>query len=511
MEKKLFVPESEVIQEKCGIVGIYNPADTSEHVTLGLSATEGVWHRGQQGLGVAMQTQRGLLKEVRRGATMQEVFTSELRDKFNGHNKADWSLYHCIYGTAGGYGDENLQPIIVDTPYGTATIVHNGQFVGELSPKQEEDPRKGVSDTYLFAQLLAIAEGDSWEERILSTIDKAKGAYSLIIGVEDKLFVARDQFGIRPLVLGKIGNGWIAASETIALSKLKIPTQRAVKNGEVIRIDENGLKTIREGSRGSGNFCDFEWAYFSRPDSLWPTSESQFNSPEEWLSFLVFRERCGEIMAREHPMNLDFVVGVPDSGVAFGTGYANALRIPYRQVVLRDHYKVEDEQRTFMNDKNLGEIGVRVTNKLSVVEDPRIWEGKVVGIADDTIVRSNVSKALTKVLQYLGAKEIHWFAGFPPVIETCHLGVSMRKRLELVAARNNGDVKAIAREIGATSVNYISPEGFLRAKNDNSFVLPEDPKEIFLANGGCGGCVTGLYPISKDGLIFEGPRVKVSV
>lgn len=507
LEREILVTEfDKPVQRGCGIVAIHNSGDSiSKRLDAGLLAVEGVWHRGQQGLGTALQTQEGIKNHVKRG-TMEELFP-DFRSEFNGSltGETPWGLFHCIYGTSGGYNSENLQPIVVNTPNGQIAVVHNGQFVGELVDNGSGELREGVSDTYLFTQMLAKEEGNSWEERILRALEKAKGAYALAIGVKDKIFLARDEFGIRPLVIGKMGDGWIAASETLALDKVGVPPLRTVKAGEIIRIDGNGLDVIREGN-GPENFCDFEDAYFSRPDSLRPPYENGSDSdhPENWKSFLAFRQKCGEILATERPIKgADFVVGIPDSGIDFATGYANALGIPYIPAIKRDHYNADDIKRVFM-EYGRHDIKRRATKKLSIVPDPYLWKDKVVVVCDDSIIRGTVSEAIIKQLFRLGVKEVHWMLGFPKVMFGCHLGVDMRTREELIAARNDGDEIRIAQEIGATSINYISNEGFNRAKKlSGNINIPNDPKEIFLANGGCGGCVTGLYPISREGVIYQ--------
>jgi len=511
-------------QKGCGVIGIHypTPVDISELVIPGLSAIRGVWHRGQQGFGGGVQTESGLQKYVKRG-TIDEVLTPDLPEKFQGAGKAFWILLHSIYSTYGGQGLENMQPIEAKASDGsTAAVIHNGEFVNtdwmERQLKQTGTPiPEEASDTYLFTQILAQSQANSWEERILDTLSKVNGAYSLIIGAGEKLFIARDQFGIRPLVLGKIGEGWIAASETWALHKLGVRPEREVKPGEIIRLDKSGLRIIQEGLSGPGNLCDVEKAYFMMPTSTGPTHEdgSDADHPENWVSNESFRERCGEILAEEKPIpSADFVVGVPDSGIAAAHGYANRLRLPYRPAIIRDHYDPNGRSRIFMRDDlmndlermiaDMSEMERMVLTKLIPIPERRIWEGKVVVVIDDTQMRGIVSKPITRVLFGLGAKEVHWGYAYPPVRYTCHLGTSLRNLQELIAARHNGDERKIAQETGATSVSYISPEGFNRAKTLSGIInVPEDPREIFLANGGCGGCVTGLHPISKEGVIYQ--------
>lgn len=490
--------------EKCGIVGFFTP-HLSHKLSLSLLAAAGLQHRGQHGAGVAMCTKRGLVKHTGNGL-LNEVFTKKVVEKLD--KPCLWTLVQLRYGTFGGYDPYNLQPCITHLKKDNCSIAvtHNGEFAAphkiRRKLKNKKIPRL-ANDTYLFTRLLAETEGNTWDEKVLSALDQVRGAFSLIIGIEDTLYVIRDIFGIRPLLIGKKGGGYIIASETHAFDKIGVKVWREIRRGEVLRINKNGAINIRDGLKNPGNYCDFEWAYFSRPDSLSPTREKAGDGqhPERWISYETFRERCGEILAREIPIKkARFVVGAPDSGFAVAMGYAKAAHLPYRQVIVRDHFDPNGLQRLFMRDDQMSQIGKKVLGKLSLVPDLNIWKDAVVVVGDDSIVRGNVSKKLTQAMFTLGAREVHWIIGFPPVAHPCHLGVSMRTGKELIAYRLNSDPKKIAKEVGATSVNYISPEGFIKARKLTSDVaMPKNPKEIFLANGGCAGCITGLYPVSKEG------------
>ncbi len=508
----IFNPEKP-LQERCGIVAIYNPTDNiAEQLNIALLAARGVWHRGQQGAGISMQTDSGIRKHTGTGS-FEQVFSEEKIKDLQREGINTWTLVHCRYGTSGGYQPENLQPITVTTRENDiVSIVHNGEFVNtpQMEKSISQKLPEGASDTYLFAQLLANQKGNNWDERVLNALKEVNGAYSLAIGINNELYLARDQFGIRPLVIGKIGGGWIAASETHALDKVGVAVTREIKRGEILKLNKDGMKTLQKGFDGKGNFCDFELAYFSRPDSLFPphTGFDESNHPETWRSVLSFREACGRMLAIESPIpNATFAVGIPDSGTAVTTGYANQLQIPYRQVILRDHYDPNGSSRLFQGDNAIEAIGGRVLGKLSIVADPEIWEDAIVVVGDDSIVRGNVSQKITASLFAQGAKEVHWISGFPQVRHPCHLGVSMRTQQELIAARNDGDSKKIAEEIGATSVHYISHVGFIKARlGYKNIVMPKNPREIFLANRGCGGCITGLYPISKEGVVYASSK-----
>lgn len=506
MRYKTRLHDDQKLQEKCGILAVYTQKP-SLNLSLALLAGAGLQHRGQNGAGLSMMTTKGLLKHTGNGL-LRDVFKKRVVARFN--KKSFWTMVHLRYGTFGGYEACNLQPTIAKSPQGeSVAVIHNGEFVADPIKKSLHHKKfpKGASDTYLFTEFLAAAKGKNWDEKIVNALSHVKGAYSLIVGVGNNLYIARDPFGIRPLVIGQLEKGgWIAASETFALNKISVPVIREIKKGEIIRIDGQGITTIKKGSSNPGNFCDFEWAYFSRPNSIAPTRErpDDRENPDRWISYSKFRERCGEVLARETPIkNASFVVGVPDSGLAVAAGYAKASKIPFSQLIIRDHFDPYGLHRLFMRDDQIKLIGKKVLGKLSLVPDRQIWKNAVVVIADDSIVRGNVSRRITKAIFALGAGEIHWVIGFPPVAHPCHLGVSMRSEKELIAHRFHSDPRKIARAIGATSVNYISPKGFITARKLSSKVrITENPKEIFLANGGCAGCITGLYPVSKEGEIY---------
>lgn len=511
-ERLIEVYEGEKISDHCGIVAYFNP-EAGPYIPTVLQAGYGVQHRGQQGAGLAFVRESGELVSYIRPGLISDIFTPELSFRENeirfGYNEGTTQvLLQTRYGSSGNYAETNLQPCLAETSDGQKiAVIHNGEFAVTQKLKELAGANlpEGVSDTLVFTQALARAPGKTIEEKIINLLSWVKGAYSLAIGTPDALYLARDPFGIRPLVLGKLDEGYIAASETHALNKVGAQIKREVRRGEIIRIDKDGLKVIKEGLNGGGALCSFEWIYFHRPDSLLPTFEKADDSDhlENWLSPAFFRYRCGEITADESPVpNASFVVGVPDSGTAFAAGLA-ARWVPLLPWVIRDHYDPNGGRNRIFQDSNLEEIGDRVLHKLSAIADPRIWEGKVVALGDDSIVRGNVSRRLTEVILALGAREVHWRVNrinFYP----CHLGVSTRTKEELIGAQCHMDLREIARRIGATSVAATSDLGVIRAlKPDSEIVIPEDPREIYLANGLCGGCVTGLYPVSRDGEVYQ--------
>lgn len=489
------------IQEKCGIVAIYNTVPTP-NIPFALLAAGGVQHRGMHGAGMAIKTAAKIILRKGKGL-FHEIFPKHLYKRYT--DNVRWVVLHCRYGTYGSYHVHNIQPCLIKLKNGEQIIAaHNGEFAGVNTMRQKLQRKidMNLSDTFVFTKLLAQQPGKTWDEKIVALLSGMTGSYNLIIGIGDTLYVARDSHGLRPLILGRHMNGWMVASETHAFDKVSAVIDREIKKGEILKINQTGVTMLQAESKATKHFCDFEWAYFSRPDSLLPGHKNtKADSKAQWISIGLFRERCGEIIAAEKPLqNASFVVGLPDSGIAVSIGYANALKLRYRQAIIRDHFDPNGNQRLFMRDDEKGTIGSKVLGKLSLIGDKQIWHNAVVVLGDDSIVRGNVSKKITEAVFSFGAKEVHWIIGFPPVQHACHLGVSMRSADELVAAKNGGDPVKIARDIGATSVNYISHRGFLKARLlSGSIQVPKDEREIFLRNGGCGGCITGLHPISPEG------------
>lgn len=493
--------------EKCGIVGVY-ARTYAPRTAIAIKAASGVQHRGQHGAGFAYLTEKGL-HTYKRDGLIKNIFTPSVVRDLNLPQR--WSLVHTRYGTSGDYSATNIQPCIITADDGSyVSVVHNGEFPAVEQMKQDSGIAfaEGASDTYIFARRLGQITGSNWATHIKQVLSTTTGAYSLMITVGQELFAARDIHGIRPLFLGTVGDAWILASETHAFDKVGASFVREIGCGEILHFTPERVSTIQKKTDAKRHFCDFEWAYFARPNSRF--SRQMNGKPEEdeenLLSVYAFREQCGQIMAQEAPIpNADVVIGIPDSGLAFASGYAQKLQVPHQHLIIRDHFDTEGSSRLFMRDDDKQGIGSKVLGKLSMIPDRYLWEGKTVVLCDDSVVRGNVSAQITKAVFGFGAKAVHWVIGFPPVRHRCHLGVSIRTHDELIAVQTNGDTKEIARQIGATSVTYISYKGFIRARLPKGTKLKNAPPEdIFLANGGCGGCLTGKYPVSKSGRPYGG-------
>lgn len=496
----------EKLQEYCGLVAVLLHHPSPKALAYVGTASVGVQHRGQDRSAICAYSTNGGIRRASHTGLVRELLVNKRKMNTLG-SEALWALLHCRYGTDGDYSEKNTQPFVVHNPYLDIRLAigHNGQIAQE--PLRETVTGKiphGVSDTYLLAHYLSQLSAQNQDELVLKALEKTKGAYAMIIATNDTLYAGKDEFDLRPLVIGALpdNEGYIIASETYALDKVNAPILRELQRGEVLRVNSDGIQTIREGLPGPGTSCSFEYAYFRHPNSRFPTHEVGFetDAPQNWPTIMDFRRQCGEQLGLEYPLDLDIVTGVPDSGLALATGYSEATQIPFRLLFTRDHYSVNG--RTFLHS-NLSEIAQMVKRRLMPIKSS--LKGMKIGITDDSIVRGNVSRVLNEALWELEAAEIHWLVGFPQVKYPCHLGVSMRDPQTQIAHVAQGDNQEIARRINATAVHYISIEGFLKKLHLLEYAIqrPLDPDEIALVNHLCMGCVTGKYPISKEGIVYQ--------
>ena len=431
--------------------------------------------------------------EHRQDGLIKNIFISPVSLMFQTKNK--WGIVQCRYGTNGNYDCSNNQPCLTTDKFGTRiTVAHNGEFVGTEKYKENPD----MSDTRVFTNFLAKSEGKNWDEKITRVINKMKGAFSLVIGIEDNLYIARDEYGIRPLVIGKINDGFVLASETPALDNVQAELWREIKPGEISKISDKGLEAIKEGSLSKKSECIFEFPYTRSPHSLY------CNKQGKWESIYEFRQRSGKYLAeqfKEKKLEVDFVLGIPESGIPIAEGFHNELGVPINNVIMKkpSQYYLDLPTRTFMDDKQMESISTKVMQKLSFVPDRKIYKGKRIVCVDDSVVRSSTSKIIVEKLMSLGAKSVDWVSGLPMVVNSCYLGISIRSKEELIAFQKHSDTREIAKAIGVRSITFITPENIIRAANNGEFIPSENIKDIFRVNGFCGGCLGGLYPVDQNG------------
>ena len=490
-----YVPriEEEKPGHECGIGLIYTFDKTSKKDAL-IAVGHALQHRGQNGAGIMSSE----MQVPKAGAGLLEK-ALPLEDQALLDEPSYWAMIHLRYGTSGGYSPENLQPIHFNAVNGDTGVVEvNGNNPLMEGVRQARGLPTEWSDTRIAVHLLSESTSSNWDEAVLtfSELEEvAEGANNMFIGVGDSVYIIRDKYGLHPFVYGKYGEdeGMVFASETVAFQKLGIEPIGEVPPGSVIKLTPQGMTVLKEGTTEQGNACIFEPAYFSGPNSH---IADRNLPPEEWMSVMRFRTRCGETVADESPVpHADFIVGMPDSGWPFTNGFSNRMKIPTIPGLIRSHYN-GDSVRTFMNDDQMAAIPAMVRGKIMPVMDSHIWQDKVVVVCDDSLVRGNNSREISEMLWKLGVAEIHWRFGFPQVRFPCPLGVSFRSREELAAAIANGDNETIAKLIGVKSVGFISNEGIIQAASDEQLNLYSSGTDrVFLDNGWCGGCVTGKYPI----------------
>lgn len=456
------IPESDdKPHEECGIVGAYVPGESIARTTFfGLFALQ---HRGQESAGIATSEGDEIHLKAKMGLVSQ-VFREETIAGLPGH----LGIGHTRYSTMGGSKEYNAQPLKAEGQRGQIAVGHNGNVINAAALRVEMAEEFGstfekTSDTEVIAELFAKAPGNDWFEVSSYAMRRLKGAYSLAIMTKDKLIAVRDPLGIRPLCLGSLNGGWVVASETAALDNLGAEFVRELENGETLVIDENGVTSkIWSGARKAHAMCVFEQIYFARPDSIL-NGELAYET----------RQRLGAEVYREHPVDADIVVGIPDSSTPHAVGLAAAAKIPYAEAIIRNRYV----GRTFIEpDQKARAQGVQT--KFNVMRG--VVEGKRLLVVDDSIVRSTTITRVINMLRHAGAAEVHVRVASPPIKSTCHFGVDMATLSELIAA--NMELDEITKYIGADSLAYLSVDGLLRAVRA--------PKNSY-----CTGCFTGNYPI----------------
>ncbi len=457
--------------EECGVFGIYAPGEDVARLTFfGLYALQ---HRGQESAGIATSDGEHLSIRTRIGLVSQ-AFTEDDLKLLPGHI----AVGHARYSTQGSSNARNAGPMVSQSPIGPLAVAHNGNLTNSMILREEleEAGERFVTttDSEILTRLIAVTPGITMAEKIRRAMARMVGAYSLCILCEDRILAVRDPLGVRPLCIGKLAGHWVVASESCALMTIGAEFVREVLPGEILEIDEGGLHSHLPLSPHRHAMCLFELIYFARPDSIIHGQRLH-----------LVRQRMGEQLAREQPVDADVVVGLPDSAIPAAIGYARASGIPYTEALIKNRYI----GRTFIQpDQRLREVGVAL--KFNAL--PEVLEGKRVVLIDDTIVRGTTSKPIVNMLRQAGATEVHMRVHAPPMMWPCYLGVDLARRDELIAARMS--VPEIGRYIGADSIGYLTLEGLIEAIN-----VP--------GAGFCTGCLTGSYPVpvqlEMDKLVLE--------
>ena len=451
------------IHEECGVFGIYSPvpADLAPLARFGLYALQ---HRGQESAGIALNDD-GVFRACRGVGLVNEVLSSE---KLEALGQGNIAVAHVRYATTGADNLRNVQPLIINHHKGSMALAHNGNLTNAFELRTALEQRGSIFHTTTDSEVIAyVIVGQrlccgSIESAVCAAMDVIHGAYSLVISSPTKLIAARDPHGFRPLCLGRRADGSVvAASESCALDAVGAAFLRDVEPGEVVMVDENGLHSDRSHcGRSRRSLCVFEYIYFARPDSVL-----------DGKSVCLARQRAGEFLAQEHPVEADVVVGVPDSGLDAAIGYARASGIPYAIGLTKNKYV----GRTFIAPtQSERETGVNL--KLNPIRS--VIEGKRVVLIDDSIVRGTTCRRTVELLRRAGAKEVHMRISAPPFIAPCFYGTDIDSADGLIA--NHHTVPEIAKLIGADSLGYLSLE-------HAGLLTGED-------SGFCMACFSGDYP-----------------
>src|ERR1700712_405481 len=474
-------PQDRGPQDACGVFGVWAPGEGVAKLTYyGLYALQ---HRGQESAGIAVSNGRQILVYKDMGLVSQ-VFDESTLAALQGH----LAIGHSRYSTTGASTWHNAQPTFRPTADGSLALGHNGnltnprelqQLIAEMPAERNEldiSARKletSTNDTSLVTALRAYHPDSSLEERAAELLPKLKGAYSFVWMDENTLYAARDPQGIRPLVLGRLERGWGVASETAALDIVGASYVRAIEPGEMVAVDEHGLRT-RRFAEAAPKGCLFEFAYPARPDTR--ISGQRIHS---------VRVEIGRRLAHDFPADADLVIPVPESGTPAAIGYAEASGIPYGTGLVKNSYV----GRTFIQpSQTIRQLGIRL--KLNPLRD--VIEGKRLVVVDDSIVRGNTQRALVRMLREAGAREVHVRISSPPVKWPCFYGIDFATRAELIA--NGLTTDEICRSIDADSLSYISLDELVEATT-----VPADSL--------CRACFDGVYPVKLPEPEFLGKHL----
>lgn len=449
------------LKEECGVFGVFGHDHAPDLTYYGLHALQ---HRGQESAGIVVSDGKKFSHHKGMGL-LTEAFSNDQLSGLVGQH----AVGHVRYGTAGESDLQNAQPMIFNYKSGKLALAHNGNLVNAKQIKRYLEQQGSIfqttSDTEVIAHLIARSAYSDIEDAVKEALSMIKGAYALLMMTDNKIIAALDPNGLRPLSIAKIGEQYVFSSETCAFDVVGAEYLREVEPGEMIVIDNEGLRSMRFSSQSQRSICSFEYIYFARPDS---------NIDE--INVHLSRKELGKQLAKEYPVEADVVTGVPDSSISAAIGYAEATGIPYELGLIKNRYV----GRTFIQpNQELRAQGVRM--KLSAVR--KVVEGKRVVMIDDSLIRGTTSNRIVRMLREAGATEVHVRISSPPVIDSCYYGIDMSTRSELIAA--NKSVKEIEEQIGADSLSFLSIDGMIEgiARDDSS------PNR-----GHCLGCFTSKYP-----------------
>lgn len=452
---------SSEMKEECGVFGVFNHPKAADLTYYGLHALQ---HRGQESAGIVVSNGKSF-KHHRGMGLVTQVFTRNVLDGLHGN----MAIGHVRYSTSGESLLQNAQPLVFKYIEGDLAVAHNGNLVNARIERnvlqQQGSIFQTTTDTEIIAHLIARSKKKHFSEAAPDTLTRLDGSFALLIMTEKQMLIALDRHGLRPLSLGRIGDAIVVASETCALNAVDAKFWRDVEPGEWLLLDENGIQTGRFAQKEELSLCSFEFVYFARPDSV-----------IQGRSVLSIRKELGQILAKEHPIQADVVVAVPDSSIPAAIGFSQQSGIPYEMGLIKNPYT----GRSFIEPtQELRELAVRL--KLSAVQE--VLEGKRIVLVDDSIVRGTTSKRIVQLLRQAGAKEVHVRISSPMVRNPCFYGIDMPTKEELFANALEHE-QAMGQAIGADTLAFLSTEGLLEAVDVN---LAETSTR-------CIACFSGAYP-----------------
>ncbi|MBI1822724.1 MAG: amidophosphoribosyltransferase [Nitrospirae bacterium] len=459
------------MHEECAVFGIYNHPEAAKMTYLGLYALQ---HRGQEGSGIVSSNGKDF--HIEKGVGLvSDIFTQESLKKLPG----TMAIGHNRYSTFGGNTLKNVHPLMVNYALGTLAMAHNGNLTNAHILRDELEAYGAIFqstvDSEVIVHLIAHSKGDTLIQRMTDALSRVSGAFSLVFLSEEGLIGVRDPYGVRPLSLGKLREGYVIASESSAFDLIEAEYIREIAPGEIVLINEKGVNSYSPFQQSPHAFCIFEHIYFAKPDSF-IFGENVY----------AVRKRLGLELAREFPVSADVVIPVPDSGTSAALGYSLGSGIPYEYGLIRNHYV----GRTFIEpEQSIRHFGVKI--KLNAVKE--VLKGKRVIVIDDSLVRGTTSMKIVKMIRDAGAREVHLRISSPSIVSPCFYGINTPTKKELIASTHS--IEEIREFITADSLAYLSMEGLLRS------IKAFSPAEY------CTACFTGDYPIP----IQDGRRNQLSL
>ncbi|MFI4946294.1 MAG: amidophosphoribosyltransferase [Burkholderiales bacterium] len=452
--------EDDHFHDQCGLVGVFGHPEAAHLAYMGLYALQ---HRGQESAGIAA-ADAGRIRLEKGMGLVNDVFTAGRLESLAG----DRALGHVRYSTSGDTVATNAQPYLIECHRGPIAVGHNGNLVNAAILRQELEAAGSIfqstSDTEVILHLYARSHRERLEDAIAASLYKVMGAFSLLFLTPEALVAARDPWGFRPLVLGRLNGATVIASETCALDLIDAKYERDVEPGEVLIVDKDGIRSFKPFPPEPTAHCVFEHVYFARPDSL------VFGR-----TVLESRLQLGRQLAREAPADADVVCPVPDSGMGAALGYSQESGLPFEWGLIRNHYV----GRTFIQPRQ-GQRSAGVKIKLNPVR--QVIEGRRVVLIDDSIVRGTTSRKIVRMVREAGAREVHLRISSPPTTGPCYYGIDTPLKSELIASAHT--VEEISRFVEADSLAYLSHEGLLKAAGDAP------------GRRHCSACFTGRYPVA---------------